>query len=164
MTTLLNHKTTLEYLAYLGYPHTPTTSRTSSLSITRPRKAERRKGKSTRGVLLCYVCGAAGSGKTSLLRAFIGRKFSEVYDPTKKMNSVVNVVEIEGVEKTLVVSPVPLIYEFGPANRSRSCKNLGRGMRRKRSKVQRRQIWRTSSYTCTILAIRTPSHTSVISE
>lgn len=100
MTTLLDHKTTLGYLAYLGYP----SPRTSALQITRPRKAERRKGRSTRGVFLCYVCGAAGSGKTSLLRAFVGRKFSDVYEPTKKMNSVVNSVDIDGSEKYIVVS------------------------------------------------------------
>ena len=101
MTTLLNYKTTLEYLAYLGYLDSP---RTSALQITRPRKAERRKGKSTRNTFLCYVCGAAGSGKTSLLRAFVGRKFTEEYEPTKRMNSVVNTVAIEGREINLVVS------------------------------------------------------------
>ncbi len=101
MTTLLDYKTTLEYLAYLGYLDNP---RTSALQITRPRKAERRKGKSTRNTFLCYVCGAAGSGKTSLLRAFVGRKFSEEYEPTKRMNSVVNTVAIEGREINLVVS------------------------------------------------------------
>lgn len=100
MTTLQNHKQTLEYLAYLGYPDEP---RTSALQTTRPRKVERRKGKSTRNVFLVYVCGAAGSGKTSLLRAFIGRKFSEVYEPTKKVNSVVRSHAFEQHEKTLVV-------------------------------------------------------------
>ena len=103
MTTLLNHRTTLEYLAYLGYPDTP---RTSALQITRPRKSDRRKGKLTRNVLLGYVCGAAGSGKTSLLRAFVGRRFSETYEPTKRMNSVVNMVDIDGREVYLVVSSV----------------------------------------------------------
>lgn len=101
MTTLLNHKQTLEYLAYLGYPDE---SRISALQITRPRKVERRKGKSTRNVFLCYVCGAAGSGKTSLLRAFIGRKFNETYEPTKKVMSVVRAVTVGQTEKTLVVS------------------------------------------------------------
>lgn len=100
MTTLLNYKTTLEYLAYLGYRETP---RISALQITKPRKAERRKGKSSRNTFLCYVCGAAGSGKTSLLRAFIGRKFDDAYEPTKRMNSVVNTVAIEGREINLVV-------------------------------------------------------------
>lgn len=100
MTTLLDHKTTLAYLAYLGYP----SPRTSALQVTRARKAERRKGRSTRNVFLCYVCGAAGSGKTSLLRSFVGRKFSDTYEPTKKMNSVVNSVDINGSEKYLVVS------------------------------------------------------------
>ena len=101
MTTLLNHKQTLEYLAYLGYPDDE--SRTSALQVTRPRKVERRKGKSTRNVFLCYFCGAAGSGKTSLLRAFAGKPFSPIYEPTKKMNSVVNSVDIDGSEKYLVV-------------------------------------------------------------
>ena len=101
MTTLLNYKTTLEYLAYLGYRENP---RTSALQITRPRKAERRKGKPMRNTYLCYVCGAAGSGKTSLLRAFVGRKFSKEYEPTKRINSVVNTVAVEGREINLVVS------------------------------------------------------------
>ncbi|KAI0689049.1 mitochondrial Rho 1 [Cytidiella melzeri] len=108
MTTLLNYKTTLEYLAYLGYLDTP---RTSALQITRPKKAERRKGKSTRSTFLCYVCGAAGSGKTSLLRAFVGRKFSEEYEPTKRMNSVVNTVAIEGREINLVLQEFGSRYE-----------------------------------------------------
>ena len=38
MTTLLNYKQTLEYLAYLGYPDE---SRTSALQVTRSRKVER---------------------------------------------------------------------------------------------------------------------------
>lgn len=117
MTTLLEPKTTLAYLAYLGYPTEP---RTSALHITRPRSQDRRKGKSTRNVFLCYVCGAAGSGKTSLLRAFAGKGFLDssssssnsaassgdrrlgaggAYEPTKKMMSVVNSVDIEGEEK-----------------------------------------------------------------
>ncbi|KAH9936174.1 mitochondrial Rho 1 [Fomitopsis serialis] len=74
MTTLLDHRTTLAYLAYLGYPDEP---RTSALHITRPRKVDRRKAKVTRNVFLCYICGAAGSGKTSLLRAFAGKPFNE---------------------------------------------------------------------------------------
>lgn len=105
MTTLLDHKVTLAYLAYLGYPDEP---RTSALHITRPRKADRKKGKVSRNVLLCYVCGAAGSGKTSLLRAFVKKPFTEVYEPTSKMLSVVNAVDIDGSEKYLVVSIILL--------------------------------------------------------
>jgi Ras family protein T1 len=100
MTTLLDHKTTLAYLAYLGYPDE---QRTSALLTTRPRKLDRRKGKVSRNVFLCYVCGAAGSGKTSLLRSFAGKPFREVYEPTSKMVSVVNAVDIDGSEKYLVV-------------------------------------------------------------
>jgi Ras family protein T1 len=101
MTTLLDHKMTLSYLAYLGYPEEP---RTTALQVTRPRKVDRRKGKVTRNVFLCYVCGAAGSGKTSLLRAFAGKPYSSVYEPTSKMISVVNSVDIGGSERYLVVS------------------------------------------------------------
>jgi len=101
MTTLLDHKTTLAFLAYLGYPEEP---RTGALQVTRPRKADRRKGKMTRNVFLCYVCGAAGSGKTSLLRSFARKPFTGTYEPTSKMISVVNSVDIDGSEKYLVVS------------------------------------------------------------
>lgn len=100
MTTLLDHKITLAYLAYLGYPDEP---RTSALHVTRSRKVDRKKGKVSRNVFLCYVCGAAGSGKTSLLRAFVKKPFAEVYEPTNKMISVVNAVDIDGSEKYLVV-------------------------------------------------------------
>lgn len=101
MSTLLDHKTTLAFLAYLGYPDDP---RTSALQVTRPRKADRRKGKTSRNVFLCYVCGAAGSGKTSLLRSFVRKPFTGAYEPTSKMISVVNSVDIDGSEKYLVVS------------------------------------------------------------
>ena len=114
MTTLVDHKTTLAYLAYLGYPTEP---RTDALQVTRPRKVDRRKGKSARNVFLCYVCGAAGSGKTSLLRAFAGKPFSPIYEPTKKMNSVVNSVDIDGSEKYLVVRvllSIPIVATNSP--------------------------------------------------
>ncbi|KAJ3830687.1 P-loop containing nucleoside triphosphate hydrolase protein [Lentinula raphanica] len=108
MTTLLDHKTTLAYLAYLGYPDEP---RTSALQVTRARRVDRRKGKVSRNVFLCYVCGAAGSGKTSLLRAFLKKPFSEVYEPTSKMMSAVNAVDIEGSEKYLVLQEFGSKYE-----------------------------------------------------
>ncbi|KAJ3865271.1 P-loop containing nucleoside triphosphate hydrolase protein [Lentinula novae-zelandiae] len=108
MTTLLDHKTTLAYLAYLGYPDEP---RTSALQVTRARKIDRRKGKVSRNVFLCYVCGAAGSGKTSLLRAFLKKPFSEIYEPTSKMMTAVNAVDIEGSEKYLVLQEFGSKYE-----------------------------------------------------
>ena len=100
MVTLLDHKITLAYLAHLGYPDEP---RTGALLVTRPRKYDRRRGKSTRNVFLCYVCGAAGSGKRSLLRSFAGKNFGDTYEPTEKVLSLVNSVEIHGSEKYLVV-------------------------------------------------------------
>nr|AOC97476.1 Rho family protein [Volvariella volvacea] len=108
MTTLLEPKTTLAYLGYLGYSREP---RTSALQITRARKIDRRKGKVTRNVFLCYVCGAAGSGKTSLLRAFAGKPFNEKYEPTSRMNSVVNTVDIDGSEKYLILQEFGSRYE-----------------------------------------------------
>ncbi|KAG8745965.1 ERMES complex Ca(2+)-binding regulatory GTPase gem1 [Ceratobasidium sp. 414] len=127
MTTLLDHKKTLAYLAYLGYNTGPATS---ALKITKPRRAERRKGRVTRNVFLCYVVGAAGSGKSSILNCFrelggggvggnvTGKEnakgkgkggLDEVgpYRPTEKVLSVVGAVELKGAEKYLVMQ------EFG---------------------------------------------------
>ncbi|KAF9454690.1 mitochondrial Rho 1 [Macrolepiota fuliginosa MF-IS2] len=108
MTTLLEHKTTLAYLAYLGYSGE---SQTEALQVTRARKIDRRKGKVTRNVFLCYICGAAGSGKTSLLRAFAGKSFNAAYEPTSKPISVVNSVDIDGSEKYLVMQEFGSRYE-----------------------------------------------------
>lgn len=191
MTTLLEPKVTLSYLAYLGYPHSSSWSSlatshppspsatasgsrsypfsssgasastagggsgggggagsgsssshhdasyqllptTSALQVTKPRRPSRRKGVPVeRNVFLAYVLGAAGSGKTSLLRAFVGKGFEEdeVYGAKGdwattrtatgaavaktvgggasgrgKGKSVVNCVEEGGGERYLVVS------------------------------------------------------------
>jgi len=58
------------------------------------------------------VLGATGSGKTSLLRSFVNRNRGEEYEPTTKVLSVVNSVEMEGVEKYLVVSPAHVSDEY----------------------------------------------------
>lgn len=108
MTTLLEHRTTLSYLAYLGYPGEP---RTDALLVTRARRSERRKGRVTRNVFLAYVCGAAGSGKTSILRAFVGKPYRAEYVPTGKPISVVNSVEIQAGEKYLVLQEFGSRYE-----------------------------------------------------
>ena len=82
----------------------------TALKVTRPRRQDRRQKKVTRSVFLCYVLGATGSGKTSLLRSFVSKGFIGGeegyggYEPTTKVLSVVNSVEMEGVEKYLVVS------------------------------------------------------------
>lgn len=109
MTTLLTPKLTLNYLAYLGYSSSPATDHpaVSALHITRPRKQDRRQNKVARNVFLCYVLGATGSGKTSLLRRFVNKRSGDglgSYEPTTKVLSVVNSVEMEGREKYLVVS------------------------------------------------------------
>lgn len=59
MSTLIDHQTTLKYLAYLGFDGDTRTA----LKVTRPKKADRKKGKIQRGVFLCYVFGAPGTGK-----------------------------------------------------------------------------------------------------
>jgi len=139
MTTLLDHKTTLAYLAYLGYPDEP---RTGALQVTRARKVDRRKGKVTRNVFLCYVCGAAGSGKTSLLRAFAGKPFSAAYEPTSKVINVVNSVDINGSEKYLVVSQLNLRQCCAPKKVMTccSCKNSGQDTRPRLCEIPRKQI------------------------
>lgn len=59
----------------------------------------------TRNVFNVYVLGAAGAGKTSLLRAFVGKGFEEEWSSTEgKGRAVVNGVERGGGEKYLVVS------------------------------------------------------------
>lgn len=128
MTTLLDPKLTLNYMAYLGFSSSPAADLpcVAAVKITRPRKADRRAKKVTRNVFLCYVLGATGSGKTSLLRSFVHKGFRggedgmSAYEPTTKVLSVVNSVEIEGAEKYLV------LQEFGSKYESEMLRNTKR--------------------------------------
>ncbi|RSH95470.1 ERMES complex Ca(2+)-binding regulatory GTPase gem1 [Saitozyma podzolica] len=111
MTTLLNHRVTLNYLAYLGYSSSPATDlpTPTALHVTRPRKQDRRQRKVTRSVFLCYVLGATGSGKTSLLRRFVNKPVAG-----GRMGWG---MEMEGAEKYLV------LQEFGSKYESETLRN-----------------------------------------
>ncbi|GAP91269.1 putative mitochondrial Rho GTPase 1 [Rosellinia necatrix] len=104
MTTFLEPKTTLEYLAYLGFePPDPRGSLTSALKVTRARKRRRRPGKVERNVVLCYILGAAGAGKSSLLDSFLNRPFDGLYHPTIKPRKAVNSVELPGGKQCYLI-------------------------------------------------------------
>jgi Ras family protein T1 len=95
MTTLIDYKITLAYLAYLGFPG----DQTSALKcVTSEEKS----------VFRCLVFGGTGSGKTCLLRALVDKSFDEIYSPTVGKSVVVNSVEIHGGERYLVMQ------EYGP--------------------------------------------------
>jgi Ras family protein T1 len=113
MTTLLSYKTTLAYLAYLGYNG----DTTSALKIIRPKKIGKKIGKVQKDVLLCYVFGSPGSGKTALLRGLVNKSFENNHIPTINSYCAVNSVEVEGVEKYLVMQ------EFGKNNEAEILKD-----------------------------------------
>lgn len=106
MTTFLEPKTTLEYLAYLGFEpdvSDPKSSTTSALKITKSRKRRRRPGKVERNVVHCYIVGARGAGKSSLLDAFLSRSFDGLYRPTISQRRAVNSVELPGGKQCYLI-------------------------------------------------------------
>jgi len=98
MTTFTSPKTTLEYLAYLGFESSDRSnaSTTAALKITKSRKRRRKPGRVGRNVILGHVLGPPQSGKSSLLEAFLSRPFSTPYRPTIQQRVVVNTVELPG--------------------------------------------------------------------
>lgn len=98
MTTFTSPKTTLEYLAYLGFesPDRSNPSTTAALKLTKPRKRRRRPGRVGRNVILAHVLGAPHSGKSALLDAFLARPFNSLYLPTIQPRVAVNTVELPG--------------------------------------------------------------------
>ncbi|KAJ1964115.1 ERMES complex Ca(2+)-binding regulatory GTPase gem1 [Dipsacomyces acuminosporus] len=114
MTTLLDYKQTLAYLAYFGFPGDIRDGiRLVSRSIGGSSGLrKRKKGKLQRNVFLCYVVGATRSGKSSLIKSFVKKPFSEEYSPTLRTTTTVNSVDVKGSEKYLVMQ------EFGPYDTS----------------------------------------------
>ncbi|ETN39546.1 mitochondrial Rho GTPase 1 [Cyphellophora europaea CBS 101466] len=98
MTTFMSPKTTLEYLAYLGFesPDRSTPNTTAALKLTKPRKRRRRPGRTGRNVILAHVLGPPQSGKSYLLDALLGQPFSQTYRPTIQPRTAVNTVELPG--------------------------------------------------------------------
>lgn len=104
MTTFIEPKTTIEYLAYLGFePPNPKDTITGALKITKPRKRRRRPVRVERNVVLCYVLGASGAGKSSLLNSFLNRPFESLYIPTIKPRRAVNSVELPGGKQVYLI-------------------------------------------------------------
>jgi mitochondrial Rho GTPase 1 len=104
MTTFMEPKTTLEYLAYLGFEApSPRDGTIAALKITKARKRRRRPGRVERNVVLCYVLGAPSAGKSSLLDAFLNRPFSSLYHPTIKPRRAVNSVELQGGKQCYLI-------------------------------------------------------------
>ncbi|KAK5146345.1 ERMES complex Ca(2+)-binding regulatory GTPase gem1, partial [Oleoguttula sp. CCFEE 6159] len=103
MTTFEEPKTTLEYLAYLGFESQERGGTTAALKVTKARKRRNRPGRVERNVFLCYVLGAGGSGKSSLLSAFLNRPFSTTYHPTIKPRTSVNSVELQGGKQCYLI-------------------------------------------------------------
>ncbi|CZT22940.1 probable Mitochondrial Rho GTPase 1 [Ramularia collo-cygni] len=102
MTTFENPKTTLEYLAYLGFD-ADGKGTTPALKVTKARKRRNKPGRVERNVFLCYVLGSAHSGKSALLNAFLNRPFTSSYHPTIKPQTAVNSVELEGGKQCYLI-------------------------------------------------------------
>lgn len=106
LTTFLEHKTTLEYLAYLGFDEG---NSAKAIKVTKPRKLRQKQGKQYRGpvndrnVFNCFIIGAPKSGKTSLLELFIRGTFSEVYSPTIKPKVCVKDIELRGGKQCYLI-------------------------------------------------------------
>lgn len=104
MTTFLEPKTTLEYLAYLGFePSNSKEPQTSALKITKARKRRTKPGRVERAVVQCYIIGAGGAGKSSLLDAFLNRPFDGLHRPTIKPRRAVNSVELHGGKQCYLI-------------------------------------------------------------
>ncbi|CAN6715026.1 hypothetical protein ACFX13_010562 [Malus domestica] len=102
--TLLNPASTMENLIYIGYPGDVS----STIRVTRKRRLDRKKQQSERNVFQCFVFGPKKAGKSALLDSFLGRPFSDTYNPTTGERYAANVVDQPGgPKKTLVMREIP---------------------------------------------------------
>uniref|UniRef100_A0A8C7YQZ5 Mitochondrial Rho GTPase n=1 Tax=Oryzias sinensis TaxID=183150 RepID=A0A8C7YQZ5_9TELE len=74
LTTYLDVQRSLEYLGYLGYSIVyEQESQAAAITVTRSKRIDLQKKQTQRSVFRCNVFGAAGSGKSGFLQAFLGR-------------------------------------------------------------------------------------------
>ncbi|XP_046681106.1 mitochondrial Rho GTPase isoform X2 [Homalodisca vitripennis] len=110
LTTLHDLPTTLEYLAYLGYPISDDENQLSAITVTREKRVDLLKRQSTRTVYECHVLGAVTVGKSMLCRSHIGQYLEDV--PDWEIQGVtqctINMVHVYGQEKYLVLKDIDL--------------------------------------------------------
>lgn len=105
LTTFLDHKTTLEYLAYLGFEG----DSVKAIKITKPRKKRQKGGKfyrqsvGDRNIFNCFILGAPMLGKSSLLELFLGGSYSENYSPTIQPRICVKDIELRGGKQCYLI-------------------------------------------------------------
>lgn len=103
--TLLDPVKSLAHLLYLNYPGDISTA----FQITRRRRLDRKRQRSQRNVLTCFVFGPARAGKSALLRALTGRPYVDLYTHTQEELYSAHVVEpIGGSKKTLILREISM--------------------------------------------------------
>ncbi|XP_020541243.1 mitochondrial Rho GTPase 2 isoform X2 [Jatropha curcas] len=101
--TLLDPKSSLANLIYVGYGGNPA----SALCVTQRRTVDRKKQRTERNVFHCLVFGPKNAGKSALLNSFLERPFS-IYNPTIAEHYAANVVDqVLGNKKTLILHEMP---------------------------------------------------------
>lgn len=106
LTTFLDYKTTLEYLAYLGFDEG---NSIKALRITKPRKRRTRQKKMyrqavyDRNVFNCFIVGAPHSGKSSLLELFLKGNYSDSYSPTIQPRICAKDIELRGGKQCYLI-------------------------------------------------------------
>ncbi|ONM10692.1 Mitochondrial Rho GTPase 1 [Zea mays] len=110
--TLLDPTNSYANLAYVGYPG----EFSSAFTVTRRRRVDRKKQHTQRNIFQCYVFGARGSGKTSLLQSFIGRQPSDTL-PSNSERFATNSVEMADVSQDMgIETPIPISVKLRDLN------------------------------------------------
>lgn len=86
MLTLLDHKNALYYLVHIGFAYNPS----DAFVVTKEREI---MGYSYRKVFCGFVLGITGTGKTSLINAFLDKEFNADQTPSTSSRAVCKVIE-----------------------------------------------------------------------
>jgi len=101
MTTLLNHTTTLQYMAYLGFEPSESGNNSEALKFVKLNNPH------DRSTFMCYIFGSKGCGKTAILRGLINKEFTKELVGQIPPIGVVN--EVDGQTNTRYL----VIQEYG---------------------------------------------------
>ncbi|CAO1622591.1 unnamed protein product [Sympodiomycopsis kandeliae] len=116
--TLTRRNTRRDYSSFTFSSSSSSSSPSHGHGNASAKKKKKKKGDpAERSVFLGYVVGPAGSGKSSILNAMVGKRFESDHRPTQRPRSVVSAIEQDGMEKYLV------LQEFGSRNESESLRS-----------------------------------------